>query len=222
MDELKGSPESLGIFRIFINFILPTECFVRDALAIFCRLFIFIASSAVLAAQDLKQHLSLGGFLGHGFYIVQRLHDWIMQTLEAQAMKPVTLGRMPGIAAAQSQHRTSTRKDQNLHLTSHTNPSEVKDYCPMNAAKQTEPVRYHSSFPRDERELSQLPNGVDDEVLSSCSSIQKKDGEDMAKDQESTVPTVVLFPQKRAPKESVSKNENVEILKEIKPNYFII
>lgn len=211
MDELKSNPESCGVFSTFINFILPIECFVRDALAIFSRLFIFIASSAVAAAQDLKKHLSLGGFLGHGFYIVQRLHDWIMQTLEAQAMKPVTLGSMPGIAAAQSQHQTSTRNDQDLHLTSHTNPSEVKDYCPMNAAKQTEPVKYNSSFPRDERELSQLPNGVDDEVRSSCSSIQKKDGEDMAKDQKLTVPTVGLFPQIGAPKKSVSKTENVEV-----------
>lgn len=157
-------------------------------LAVFSSLFTFIVGSAVLAAEDLKQHLTLGGFLGYGFYIIQRLHNWIMQTLEAQAMKPVILGRMPGIGSAQSQHQTSTRNDQHLRA------SEENDYCPTKAAKCAELVEYNSSFPRDERELSQLQNSADDRVLSSCSSILEKDGEEMIKDQKLTVPRVELFP----------------------------
>ncbi|KAL3538005.1 hypothetical protein ACH5RR_001371 [Cinchona calisaya] len=92
MDQIAKNPQILVIYHNFLNFIWHVECPVFYALTIPSRLFTFIASSAVLVAQDLKKHLSNWDALFLVLSIVQRLYDFVMQIVETQATKPVILG----------------------------------------------------------------------------------------------------------------------------------
>lgn len=202
MDQNGNNPQILAIYHRFLNFVQLIECPVRNALTIPGRLCNFIASSAVLAAEDLKKHLSWEGLLCHGLSIVQKLHDLIMKILEAQATKPVTLGRPTPCSSTQV---------PNFHFhasQSHNeDSSEEKHYFSVKATKQAKEVEDDSNLPGDKKELSQVQNIVDDDVQSSSSLsiIQEKDDKELEKDQ------IVTLPQKRAPKKMVSINENVEI-----------
>ncbi|KAJ8529464.1 hypothetical protein K7X08_036299 [Anisodus acutangulus] len=185
MDQGENKIQLFGMFNEFLCYIMSFGCPVCYSLSICRCLFNLFKDTAAEIAGRIYMITSLDLSWRNGFLIVNRLYEFLVQSLAAEAIKPVTLGDM-------SQSR-SNPDNENHSSNEHVLHSE--DSSSRVVPKLEEAVVEDDSV---------LENGESD--LSQETS-EENEGDKIVEEE---APGPSVGTQNKAPKKMVSINDNVE------------
>ncbi|XP_009773599.1 uncharacterized protein [Nicotiana sylvestris] len=190
MDKRENKIQLLGIFNEFLCYIMSFGCPVCYSLSI-CRWLFNLFKDTT--AGHVNMITSLDYSWRNGFLIINRLFEFVVQSLAAEAIKPVTLGDSMNyslVKTSQSRakpgNRNSSSNEQILH--SEDSTSDVLPKLEETA------VEDDSVLKNGENDLSQLTN-------------EENEGDVIVEEE---APRPSMETQNKAPKKMVSINDNVE------------
>ncbi|KAK4379001.1 hypothetical protein RND71_000863 [Anisodus tanguticus] len=185
MDQGENKIHLFGIFNQFLCYIMSFRCPVCYSLCICRWLFHLFKDTAAEIGGQIYTIMCSNFSWRNGFLIVNRLYEFVVQSLDAEAIKPVTLGDT-------SQSRSNPdngNRSSNEHALNSEDPS-----CRVVPKLDKAVAKDDSVIKNGENDLSQVTS--------------EENGGDKTAEEEAPGPS--MGTQNKAPKKMVSINDNVE------------
>ncbi|XP_006361877.1 uncharacterized protein [Solanum tuberosum] len=193
MDQGENKIQLFGIFNEYLCYIMSFGCPVCFSLSICRRLFNLFKDTAAEIAGQIYMITSLNLSWRNGFLIVDRLYEFVVQSLADEATKPVTLGDSKGhslVNTSQSRSNPGTGNHSTNEHVLHSEDSSSRVIPKLEeAVVEDDPV-----LENEESELSQVTS-------------EENEGDKIV-EEEASGPSMET--QNKAPKKMVSINDNVE------------
>ncbi|CAN4111190.1 unnamed protein product [Withania somnifera] len=193
MDQGENKIQLFGIFNEFLCYIMAFGCPVCYSLSICRWLFNLFKDTAAEMAGQLYMITSLELSWRNGFLIVNRLYEFFLQSLAAEATKPVTLGNSMDHSLVNTSQSQSHPGNGNYSSNEHALHPEDSISCVVPELEEAV-VEDDSVLKNGESDLSQVTG-------------EENEGYKIVEEE---IPGPSMGTQNKAPKKMVSINDNVE------------